>query len=95
MGDHSHIIELIDQTLEETADRRGELVRTLMNSQAGYLIDWIGFRLSGNQEPCLMLDPFDSYKEKIRKYLQGIELDEPPEHGLPTDEPDNAHRKYQ
>tara|TARA_B100000315_G_C14459783_1_gene533185 strand:+ start:197 stop:736 length:540 start_codon:yes stop_codon:yes gene_type:complete len=77
------------------ADGRGELVQTLMNSQAGYLIDWIGFRLSRNQEPFLMLDPFVSYKEEIRNYLQGIELDEPPEHDLLTDEPDNAHRKYQ
>ena len=77
------------------ADGRGELVETLMNSQAGYLIDWIGFRLSRNQEPFLMLDPFVSYKEEIRNYLQGIELDEPPEHDLPTGEPDNAHRKHQ
>jgi hypothetical protein len=42
-----------------------------------------------------MLDPFVSYKEEIRNYLQGIELDEPPEHDLPTDEPDNAHRTHQ
>jgi len=76
------------------ADGRGELVKTLMNSQAGYLIDWIGFRLSRNQEPFLMLDPFISYKEEIRNYLQGIELDDPSEHDLPTDEPDNAKRKY-
>ena len=44
-----------------------------MNVETGYLVDWIGFRLSRNEEPFLMLDPFISYKEEIRNYLQGLE----------------------
>ena len=57
------------------ADGRGELVKTLVdvNSESLYLIDWIGFRFGRNEEPFLMLDPFISYKEEIRNYLQNIE----------------------
>ena len=64
------------------ADGRGELIRALMGTHAGYLIDWIGFRLSKNEEPFLMLDPFDSYKPEIRAYLQNMDL-------LPSKEPEN------
>lgn len=56
------------------ADGRGELIRCLMNSETGYLIDWIGFRLSKNEEPFLMLDPFTSYKEEIRRYLESLDI---------------------
>ena len=57
------------------ADGRGELVKTLVdvNSESLYLIDWIGFRFGRNEEPFLMLDPFISYKEEIRNYLQNME----------------------
>ena len=48
------------------------------------MIDWIGFRLSRNEEPFLMLDPFVSYKNEIRNYLQGIE-GENYEHDLPNE----------
>ncbi len=64
------------------ADGRGELVKTLMSTQVGYLIDWIGFRLSRNEEPFLMLDPFISYKDEIRNYLKDMDLGEPVESGL-------------
>jgi proteasome accessory factor A len=56
------------------ADGRGELIRTLMGTHASYLIDWIGFRLSKNEEPFLMLDPFVSYKSEIRDYLKSMDL---------------------
>ena len=56
------------------ANGRGELVRALKQSQVGYLIDWIGFRLSKNDEPFLMLDPFTSYKSEIRSYLERMNL---------------------
>ena len=39
----------------------------------GYLIDWIGFRLSKTDEPFLMLDPFTSYKEKIIERLDQVD----------------------
>ena len=39
----------------------------------GYLIDWIGFRLSKTDDPFLMLDPFISYKEEIVEHLQQFE----------------------
>ena len=61
------------------ADGRGEFVKILtgLNSKPLYLIDWIGFRLGRNEEPFLMLDPFISYKDKIkekmRNYLQDME----------------------
>jgi proteasome accessory factor A len=53
------------------AQGRGELIKRLMNQHAhmGYLIDWIGFRLSKTDEPFLMLDPFVSYKEEIIEHL--------------------------
>ncbi len=57
------------------ADGRGELVKSLMNSQAAYLIDWIGFRLN-KDEPFLMLDPFVSYKAEIKEYLKGMNPEE-------------------
>ncbi len=56
------------------ADGRGELIKALMGTHAGYLIDWIGFRLSKNEEPFLMLDPFISYKSEIRDYLKSMDL---------------------
>ena len=58
------------------ADGRGELVKTLLESQTGYLIDWIGFRLN-KEEPFLMLDPFVSYKKEIQEYLRRMDLQEP------------------
>lgn len=61
------------------ADGRGELIRALMGGQAGYLIDWIGFRLGENEEPFLMLDPFNSYKSEIRAYLESMDLLPPTE----------------
>ncbi|GJL78531.1 MAG: Pup--protein ligase [Nitrospinaceae bacterium] len=61
------------------ADGRGELIRALMGTHAGYLIDWIGFRLSKNEEPFLMLDPFVSYKSEIRSYLESMDLLPPAE----------------
>ena len=61
------------------ADGRGELIRTLMGTHASYLIDWIGFRLSKNEEPFLMLDPFISYKSEIRAYLKSMYLLPPAE----------------
>ncbi len=64
------------------ADGRGELIKALMGTHAGYLIDWIGFRLSKNEEPFLMVDPFISYKSEIREYLKSMDLlpsdNEPP-----------------
>ena len=39
----------------------------------GYLIDWIGFRLSKTDDPFLMLDPFTSYKEDILDHLSQFE----------------------
>ena len=53
------------------AQGRGELIKKLIgqHSHIGYLIDWIGFRLSKADEPFLMLDPFVSYKEEIIEYL--------------------------
>ena len=53
------------------AQGRGELIKRLMNQhpQRGYLIDWIGFRLSKADEPFLMQDPFVSYKEEIIEHL--------------------------
>jgi len=39
------------------------------HAHMGYLIDWIGFRLSKTDEPFLMLDPFISYKEEIIEHL--------------------------
>ena len=56
------------------ADGRGALIKALTGSHVGYLIDWIGFRLSKNEEPFLMLDPFVSYKSEIRDYLRSMEL---------------------
>ena len=58
------------------ADGRGELVKTLLECQTGYLIDWIGFRLN-KEEPFLMLDPFVSYKKEIQEYLRRMDLQEP------------------
>lgn len=58
------------------ADGRGELVKTLLECQTGYLIDWIGFRLN-KEEPFLMLDPFISYKKEIQEYLRRMDLQEP------------------
>lgn len=58
------------------AHGRGELVKVLMDYQAGYLIDWIGFRLN-KEEPFLMLDPFVSYKKEIQEYLKGLNLQDP------------------
>ena len=55
------------------ADGRGELIRTLLECQASYLIDWIGFRLN-KDEPFLMLDPFQSYKKEIKAYLQNMDV---------------------
>ena len=74
------------------ADGRGELVKNLMNTQDGYLIDWIGFRLSRNEEPFLMLDPFISYKDEIRDYLQRLEQ-EGFEAELPNDGQGNMRKK--
>mgnify|MGYP007107510618 FL=1 len=45
----------------------------------GYLIDWIGFRLSKTDEPFLMLDPFISYKEEIIEHLK--QFDSLPDQG--------------
>ena len=41
------------------AQGRGELIKKLIaqHSHIGYLIDWIGFRLSDTDDPFLMLDP--------------------------------------
>jgi proteasome accessory factor A len=58
------------------ADGRGELVKTLLECQTGYLIDWIGFRLN-KEEPFLMLDPFVSYKKEIQDYLRSMDLQNP------------------
>jgi proteasome accessory factor A len=54
------------------AHGRGELVKRLQKqySHMGYLIDWIGFRLSKTDDPFLMLDPFISYKEEIIEHLK-------------------------
>ncbi|MFQ5673110.1 MAG: proteasome accessory factor PafA2 family protein [Nitrospinales bacterium] len=58
------------------ADGRGELVKTLIERQSkygkpAYIIDWFGFRLD-NEEPFLMVDPFVSYKNDIRNYMDGL-----------------------
>lgn len=58
------------------ANGRGELIKNLMDGQANYLIDWIGFRLN-KDEPFLMLDPFKSYKKEIKTYLQTINFQNP------------------
>ncbi|QPJ64429.1 MAG: proteasome accessory factor PafA2 family protein [Candidatus Nitrohelix vancouverensis] len=61
------------------AQGRGELVQALLTSQVGYLIDWIGFRLSDSEEPFLMLDPFRTYSEEIAeriKELKNMEIDD-------------------
>ena len=60
------------------AHGRGKLVKILMDYQAGYLIDWIGFRLN-KEEPFLMLDPFVSYKNEIQNYLNGLNLQDYPD----------------
>ena len=65
------------------ADGRGELIRALMESHGGYLIDWIGFRLDKKEEPFLMLDPFHSYKSEIKSYLKEMDL-LPPEKENPS-----------
>lgn len=70
------------------AHGRGELVRALKESQVGYLIDWIGFRLSKNEEPFLMLDPFTSYKKEIQAYLTRMHLWPVPVAGDPADRPE-------
>ena len=70
------------------ADGRGEFVKTLMNmnNKPLYLIDWIGFRFGKSEEPFLMLDPFISYKNKIRDYLAESEKNETPQFKSPTEE---------
>ena len=57
------------------AHGRGELIKMLIDqhSHMGYLIDWIGFRLSKTDDPFLMLDPFISYKEDILEHLKQFE----------------------
>ena len=57
------------------AQGRGELIKKLIgqHSHIGYLIDWIGFRLSKTDDPFLMLDPFISYKEDIIEHLKQFE----------------------
>ncbi len=57
------------------AQGRGELIKKLSGQQShiGYLIDWIGFRLSKTDDPFLMLDPFISYKEDIIEHLKQFE----------------------
>ena len=69
------------------ADGRGEFVKALMNmnDKPLYLIDWIGFRFGKSEEPFLMLDPFISYKNKIRDYLAESEKNEPPQFKSPTE----------
>jgi proteasome accessory factor A len=70
------------------ADGRGEFVKILMNmnNKPLYLIDWIGFRFGKNEEPFLMLDPFISYKNKIRDYLAESEKNEALRFKSPTKE---------
>ena len=70
------------------ADGRGEFVKALMNmnNKPLYLIDWIGFRFGKSEEPFLMLDPFISYKNKIRDYLAESEKNETPQFKSPTEE---------
>ena len=70
------------------ADGRGEFVKTLMNmnNKPLYLIDWIGFRFGKSEEPFLMLDPFISYKNKIRDYLAESEKNEALRFKSPTKE---------
>ena len=70
------------------ADGRGEFVKALMNmnNKPLYLIDWIGFRFGKSEEPFLMLDPFISYKNKIRDYLAESEKDKTPQFKSPTEE---------
>ena len=63
------------------ADGRGELVKALIERQfekekLAYIIDWFGFRLA-NEEPFLMVDPFQSYKGEIRGYVKGLPQQEP------------------
>ncbi|MBM15361.1 MAG: hypothetical protein CMH75_04640 [Nitrospina sp.] len=62
------------------AHGRGELIKMLINqhSHMGYLIDWIGFRLSKTDDPFLMLDPFSSYKEDILDHLRQVETGDHP-----------------
>ena len=63
------------------AQGRGELIKKLIaqHSHIGYLIDWIGFRLSETDDPFLMLDPFISYKEDIIEHLQQFETSYSPQ----------------
>jgi proteasome accessory factor A len=70
------------------ADGRGEFVKALMNmnNKPLYLIDWIGFRFGKSEEPFLMLDPFISYKNKIRDYLAESEKNEALRFKSPTKE---------
>ena len=73
------------------ADGRGEFVKALMNmnNKPLYLIDWIGFRFGKSEEPFLMLDPFISYKNKIRDYLAESEKNETPQFKSPTEGSDS------
>ena len=57
-----------------------------------HIIDRIGFRLSRNEEPFLMLDPFISYKDEIKNYLKNMDLGEPVESGLSI--PGPSPREY-
>lgn len=74
------------------AHGRGELIKALTDNQTVYLIDWIGFRLSKNEEPFLMLDPFTSYKNEILAYLK-----EQVERGIeePLSDPGRSRREPQ
>jgi len=74
------------------ADGRGALIKALMGTHAGYLIDWIGFRLSKNEEPFLMLDPFISYKSEIRDYLRSMDLLPKSETPSPLPEKNNQEK---
>ena len=70
-GDHAKI----NPPRGTRAHGRGELIKMLIDqhSHMGYLIDWIGFRLSKTDDPFLMLDPFISYKEDILEHLKQFE----------------------
>ncbi|PIQ95355.1 MAG: hypothetical protein COV67_15285 [Nitrospinae bacterium CG11_big_fil_rev_8_21_14_0_20_56_8] len=70
------------------AHGRGELIKTLMHAQTGYLIDWIGFRLSDSDEPFLMLDPFKSYKTDIQERLRDVVLKNPEDSEGSPEQPD-------
>ena len=74
------------------ADGRGALIKALMGTHTGYLIDWIGFRLSKNEEPFLMLDPFISYKSEIRDYLRSMDLLPKSETPSPLPEKNNQEK---